>query len=91
MSERDRTETVLLVVLWVVPLLGAAWLLAAAGLPVLAGVLLVVEAALATAVVVARRRPARSAGASRPWAVPAAMLLVLVGLLGITLVAVELG
>jgi hypothetical protein len=43
MSERDRADTVVLVVVWVLPLLGAAALLAAAGLPLLGGALLAVE------------------------------------------------
>ena len=56
-GKRDRTETVVLVVVWVLPLLGAAALLAAAGLWVLAGALLAVEAVVGLLVRAAVRRP----------------------------------
>ena len=55
-GKRDRTETVVLVVVWVLPLLGAAALLAAAGLWVLAGALLAVEAVVGLLVRAAVRR-----------------------------------
>ena len=55
-GKRDRTETVVLVVVWVLPLLAASALLAAAGLPVLAGALLAVEAVVALLVRAAVRR-----------------------------------
>lgn len=91
MSERDRADTVVLVVVWVLPLLGAAALLVAAGLPLIAGSLLAIEAVVGLTVYAVRRRPA---GPSRPapgWVVPAAMGGVLVALLAVTLLAVALG
>jgi hypothetical protein len=88
---RDRSDVVVLVVVWVLPLLAASALLALAGLPLIAGALLAVEAAVGLCVLLASRRPARPAREPRPWAVPLAMLAVLVGLLGLTLLAVRLG
>ena len=90
-SERDRTETVVLVLFWVLPLLVVAGLLAAVGLVLIAGVLLAAEAVVAVAVLVVSRRPARPARATPPWVVPAAMVGVLLALVGVTLLAVRLG
>jgi hypothetical protein len=90
-TERDRADTVVLLVLWVLPLLAASGLLAAAGLPLLAGALLVVEAGVGLCVHLARRRPARNRGPAPGWVVPAAMVGVLVAMVGVTLVAVALG
>ena len=91
MSERDRADTVVLLVVWVLPLLGAVALLAAAGLPLIAGALLAVEAVVAVCVYAARRRAARPSRPAPGWVVPAAMVGVLVALLGVTLVAASLG
>lgn len=91
MSERDRADTVVLVVVWVLPLLGAAALLAAAGLPLIAGALLAVEAVVGLIVYAARRRPASPARPMPTWVVPTVMAGVLVALLGVTLLAVRFG
>lgn len=91
MSERDRADTVVLVVVWVLPLLAAAALLAAAGLPLIAAALLAIEVVVGLTVYAARRRPARPARPTPAWVVPAAMVGVLVALLGVTLLAAALG
>ncbi|MCW2681350.1 MAG: hypothetical protein JWM62_2751 [Frankiales bacterium] len=91
MSERDRADNVVLVVVWVLPLLGAAALLAAAGLPLIAGALLAVEVVVGLCVYVARRRPATPEQPTPAWVVPAAMAGVLVALLAVTLLAVAFG
>ena len=88
---RDSTETVLLVALWVVPLVGVAALLAAAGLRLLAGALLVIEAATALLVHLAMRKRLPSGRARPAWVVPALMLAALVAVLGVTLLAVRFG
>ena len=88
MSDRDRADTVVLVVVWVLPLLAAATLLAAAGLPLIAGALLAVEAVVGLCVYAAQRRPSRPGRSAPAWVVPAAMVGVL---LGVTLVAVAFG
>ncbi len=82
MGERDRTETVVLVVVWVLPLLAASALLAAAGLPLLAGALLAVEAVVGLCVRAARRRPATAARTVPGWVVPVVMLGLLVAMAG---------
>ena len=91
MSGRDRTESVVLVLFWVLPLLVVSGLLASAGLVVIAVALLAVEAVVALAVLVARRRPARPERTTKPWLVPAAMGGVLLGLVAVTLVAARVG
>ena len=91
MQARDRTETVVLVLFWVLPLLVVSGLLAYAGLVVIAVALLAVEATVGLAVLVARRRPERPARAPRPWLVPAAMAGVLLALVAFTLVAARVG
>jgi hypothetical protein len=84
MPPRDRTDLVVLLVVWVLPLLVVAGLLAMAGLPQLAVALVAIEVAVAAIVAAARRRPERPAGpSSRPWLVPLAMVLVLVSLAGV--------
>lgn len=84
MPPRDRTDLVFLLMVWVLPLLVVAGLLAAAGLPQLAVALVAVEVAVAVIVAVVRRRPERTSGPSqRPWLVPLAMVLVLVALAGL--------
>jgi hypothetical protein len=84
MPPRDRSELVVLLVVWVLPLLLVAGLLAAAGLPQLAVALVVIEVVVAGVVAIARRRPARPAApAQRPWLIPLAMVLVLVALAGL--------
>jgi hypothetical protein len=84
MPPSDRSELVVLLVVWVLPLLLVAGLLAAAGLPQLAIALVAIEVAVAVVVAVARRRPARpTAPAQRPWLIPLAMVLVLVALAGL--------
>ena len=87
MPPRDRTDLVVLLVVWVLPLLVVAGLLAAAGLPQLALALVAIELAVAAVVAVVRRRPQRPAGpAQRPWLVPLAMVLVLVAFAGVGVV-----
>ena len=88
---RDTTETVLLVVVWVVPLLAAAALLAAAGLRLLAVALVVIEATVGLLVYLTVR-PRSAPTTPRPaWLVPVLMLAALVAVLGVTLLAVRFG
>jgi hypothetical protein len=89
-SGRDRSETVVLVLFWVLPLLVVSGLLASVGLVVIAVALLAVEAVVGLSVLVARRRPERSAQ-HRPWLVPAAMGGVLLALVAVTLLAARVG
>jgi hypothetical protein len=78
-----RTDVVLLLVVYVIPVGVAAGLLALADLGVLAIALVAIEAVVATTVYVARRRPELPAEPSRrPWLVPAAMI----GALGLMVV-----
>ncbi len=78
-----RTDLVLLLVVYVIPVGVAAILLALADLGVLAIALVVIEAVVATTVYVARRQPETPAQPSRrPWLVPAAMI----GALGLIVV-----
>ena len=91
MTGRDRTETVVLLLVWVLPLLAAAGLLALAGLPLVAGALLAVEAVVALSVLVASRRPPRPARERPAWVVPAVMVGVLLALTGVTVVAARFG
>jgi uncharacterized membrane protein len=78
-----RTDVVLLLVVYVIPVGVAAVLLALADLGILAVALVVIEAVVATTVYVARRQPERPAEpTSRPWLVPAAMI----GALGLMVV-----
>ncbi|MCW2614728.1 MAG: hypothetical protein JWN08_1722, partial [Frankiales bacterium] len=88
---RDPFTVVLVLVLYVLPLTATAVLLAVAGLPWIALALLVVEAGVAAAVVVAERPPRPSAGPRPGWLVPAAFAAVLAGLVGLTLVAARSG
>jgi len=90
-AERDRTEVVLVLVVWVLPLLALVGLLVAADLAVIAGALLAVEVLVAGAVVLARRLPASEAGAGRGWLAPVGMVLVLVALVGVAIVAAQAG
>ena len=91
MRPRDPFTVGLVLVLYVLPLGAAAVLLALAGLPLLALALLVVEAVVATAVIIAKR-PQKSPSAPRPgWAVGVAIVLVLTGLVGLTLLAAAYG
>jgi hypothetical protein len=70
-----RTDVVLLLVVYVIPVGVAAVLLALADLGVLAIALVVIEAVVAATVVAARREPERPAEPTRrPWLVPAAMI-----------------
>jgi hypothetical protein len=78
-----RTDLVLLLVVYVIPVGVAAVLLALADLGILAIALVVIEAVVATSVYVARQRPEQPAQPSRrPWLVPAAMI----GALGLMVV-----
>lgn len=70
-----RTDLVLLLVVYVIPVGVAAVLLALVGLGILAIALLVIEAVVATTVYVARQSPEHPAEpSSRPWLVPALMI-----------------
>jgi hypothetical protein len=78
-----RTDLVLLLVVYVIPVGVAAVLLALADLGVLAIALVVIEAVVAATVYVARQQPeAPAQPARRPWLVPAAMI----GALGLMVV-----
>ena len=91
MGGPDRTEVVLVLVVWVLPMFALVGLLVAVDLPVIAAALLTVELLVAGAVVAARRLPARTGGSGRPWLVPAAMVLLLVVLVGVAVVAAQFG
>ena len=89
---RDGFETVLLLVVWVLPVLVAAGLLWAVDLRWFAAALLGIEALVGLVVAVVQRRPQRPATPSRrPWLVPAALLGALVVLLGVTLLLADRG
>jgi hypothetical protein len=78
-----RSDLVLLLVVYVIPVGVAAVLLALADLGILAIALVIIEAIVATMVYVARRTPDRPTEPSkRPWLVPAAMI----GALGLMVV-----
>lgn len=82
-----RKELVPIVVVYVIPVGLATIGLALAGLGVLAAALLIIELGVATAVLVARRRPVGPAQPStRPWLVPTVM----VGALGLMVVVAVL-
>lgn len=88
---RDRFETILLLVVWVLPVLVAAGLLVAVGLAWFAFALVAIEATVGLIVAAVRRRPERSAGPSRhPWVVPAVLIGVLLALLAGTLLLTSL-
>jgi len=92
MSSRDPFTVVVVLLVYVLPLGAAVALLWVVGLPFLAVSLLVVEAVVAAAVVVAKRPARVTARAPLPtWVVPAAMVGVLGALLGVTLLAARLG
>ena len=87
-----RTDLVLLLVVYVIPVGVAAVLLTLADLGILAIALVVIEAVVATTVYVARQRPEQPAAPStRPWLVPAAMLGALVLMVVIAVVASHAG
>jgi hypothetical protein len=78
-----RSDLVLLLVVYVIPVGVAAVLLTLADLGVLAVALVIIEAIVATTVYVARQRPEQPAVPSkRPWLVPASMI----GALGLMVV-----
>ncbi len=89
---RDRFETVLLLVVWVLPVLVAAGFLIAVDLAWFAFALVTIEAFVGVVVAVVRQRPERDAGPSRhPWVVPAVLVGVLLALLGGTLLIADRG
>lgn len=83
-----RSDAVLLLTVYVVPVGVAAVLLTMVGLGVLALALVVIEAVVAVTVYVVRRTPEQPAEPSRrPWLVPTAMI----GSLGLMVVIAVLG
>ena len=87
-----RTDLVLLLVVYVIPVGVAAVLLALADLGVLAIALVVIEAVVATTVYVARRRPEVPAQPSRrPWLVPSTMIAALGLMVVVAVVASRAG
>jgi len=87
-----RTDLVLLLVVYVIPVGVAAVLLALADLGVLAIALVVIEAVVATTVYVVRQRPEVPAQPSRrPWLVPAAMIAALALMVVVAVVASRAG
>jgi hypothetical protein len=87
-----RTDLVLLLVVYVIPVGVAAVLLALADLGVLAVALVVIEAVVAATVVAARRQPERPVAPSRrPWLVPAAMIGALLLMVVVAAVASQAG
>ena len=83
-TERDRFETVLVLVLYVLPLGATVVLLAVVGLPGLALALLAVEALVASAVVVAKRPEGAARG---PLVAGLVALSVVAGLGAVALLA----
>jgi len=82
-----RKQIVPIVVVYVIPVGLATIGLALAGLGVLAAALLIIEAGVAIAVLVARKRPqTRAQPSARPWLVPTVM----VGALGLMVVVAVL-
>ena len=89
---RDRFDTILLLVVWVLPVLVAAGLLVAVDLVWFAAALVAIEALVGLTVAVVRRRPERPSSPSRhPWLVPAVLIGVLLAMLGGTLLITGLG
>ena len=87
-----RTDLVLLLVVYVIPVGVAAVLLALADLGVLAIALVVIEAVVATTVYVARQQPEHPAEPTkRPWLVPAAMIGALLLMVVVAVVAAQAG
>jgi hypothetical protein len=87
-----RTDVVLLLVVYVIPVGVAAVLLALADLGVLAVALVVIEAVVATSVYVVRRAPERPAQPSqRPWLVPAIMVGALGLMVAVAVIASSMG
>jgi len=83
-----RSDVVLLLSVYVIPVGVAAVALTMVGLGILAIALVIIEAIVATTVYVARRQPERPAEPTpRPWLVPAAMI----GSLGVMVVIAVLG
>lgn len=70
-----RTDLVLLLVVYVIPVGVAAVLLALADLAILAVALVIIEGVVAAMIYAVRRRPETPATPSRrPWLIPASML-----------------
>jgi hypothetical protein len=87
-----RSDLVLLLVVYVIPVGVAAVLLALADLGVLAVALVVIEAIVATTVYVARQRPEQPAVPSkRPWLVPASMIGALGLMVVVAIIASQVG
>jgi hypothetical protein len=87
-----RTDVVLLLVVYVIPVGVAAVLLALADLGILAIALVVIEAVVATSVYAVRQRPEQPAEPTRrPWLVPAAMIGALVLMALVAVVASQAG
>ena len=87
-----RTDLVLLLVVYVIPVGVAAVLLALADLGVLAIALVVVEAVVATSVYAVRQRPEQPAEPTRrPWLVPTAMIGALGLMVVVTIIASQAG
>jgi hypothetical protein len=87
MSFRPRTEVVLLLGLYVLPVGAAAVYLASVGLGVLAVALVAVEAVVAASVWAAKQDGPRPARQPRPWLVPLVMVTALLGMVLLTVVA----
>ena len=89
-----RADLVVALFVYVLPLLAVSAFLALSGLGGLALALLGVEACVAGATVLAKRRPARTsprAPSRRPWLVPLAVLAVLGGIVGIAVLGARSG
>ena len=92
MRPRDPFTFVLVLLLYVLPFGAAVVVLFAVGLPVLAVALLVIEAGVVLAIVIARRPPAPPTGRRRPgWVVPVTMVGVLVAMAGVTVLLTRYG
>jgi hypothetical protein len=87
-----RSHLVPLLVVWVIPVVVAAVLLALADLAVLSIALLVTEVVVGAAVYLARKQPETPAAPTpRPWLVPVLMIGSLVAMVGIAVIASKAG
>lgn len=87
-----RTDLVLLLVVYVIPVGVAAVLLALADLGILAVALVVIEAVVAATVYAVRQRPEAAPEPSRrPWLIPASMIAALGLMVVVAVVASHAG
>lgn len=89
-----RGDVMAVVLVYVLPLLLVSVLLALVGLAGLALALLAIEGCIVAITIAVRRRPARTGPAGparRPWLVPLAMLAVVGGVVGLSILGARAG